>query len=101
MINHIVMWKFKDFAENADKKTNMEMAKQKLLALKDKIEEIEFIEIGINLTESTTAYDMVLNSKFKDMQALLIYQNHPEHLKVRDFIGKVRDARAVVDYELD
>lgn len=100
MIKHIVMWKFKDFAENSDKKTNIEIAKEKLLALKGKIDAIDFIEIGTNLNNSASAYDMVLYSEFKDLQALAEYQNHPEHLKVADFIGKVRDSRAVVDYEI-
>ena len=31
---------------------------------------------------------------------LKIYQNHPEHLKVIDFLRKVRDKRTVVDYEI-
>lgn len=100
MIKHIVMWKFKAFAENNEKKVNIGIAKEMLLALKDKIDAIDFIEVGVHLNEDPSAYDMVLYSGFKDVQALAEYQNHPEHLKVADFIGKVRESRAVVDYEV-
>ena len=34
----------------------------------------------------------------KEENALDIYQNHTEHKKVSEFIGKVREERIVIDY---
>ena len=100
MIKHIVMWKLKDFAESADKKANAVKVKRLLEGLKQKIKEIRSIEVGINLKASPAAYDIVLYSEFDNIQDLNAYQNHPEHLKVGDFISKVRLDRRVVDYEV-
>ena len=45
------------------------------------------------------AFDAVLVSEFRDQAALEAYKNHPEHLKVADFVASVKLDRAVVDYE--
>jgi hypothetical protein len=99
MINHIVMWKLKEYAEGADKKSNALKIKTMLEALIGKIEYIDYLEVGININLSEAAYDATLYSKFKDLKALEDYQNHPEHKKVSEFVGKVREGRVVVDYE--
>ncbi|RQD74101.1 MAG: Dabb family protein [Halanaerobium sp. MSAO_Bac5] len=100
MIKHVVMWEFKNYAEGNDKDRNIALAKQKILALKDLIDLIEYIEVGINLNESEAAYDLVLISDFKSLKDLDKYQKHPEHQKVVDFVKKVVDKRVVVDYEV-
>lgn len=100
MIKHIVMWTLKEYAEGADKKENALKAKQLLEGLKDKIREIRTIEVGININDTQAAYDIVLYSEFDNLHDLDAYQNHPEHLIVGDFIGKVRTDRRVVDYEV-
>ncbi len=100
MIKHIVMWKLKDFAEGKSKSENAQIIKKGLEELKDKISQIKFIEVGVNFNESSQAYDCVLYSEFETVEALNIYQNHPEHLKVAEFVGKVREARVVGDYEV-
>lgn len=98
MIKHIVMWKLKDFAEGCDRKQNAEKIKAMLEALKGKIEQISYMEVGINLKDSDMAYDAVLVSEFESEQKLEEYKNHPEHVKVSEFVAKVRENRAVVDY---
>lgn len=100
MIHHIVMWKLKDEAEGADKKTNAMKIKNMLEALPKEIPWIEFIEVGININESDASYDAALYSKFRTQKDLHDYQVHPEHKKVSEFVGKVRTSRAVVDYEV-
>ena len=102
MIKHIVMWKFKDFAENNEKKVNLEKAKELLLELKVKIPCILSIEVGINIdVDDAAAYDIVLYSKFLNIDAAKEYQNHPEHKKVAEFITKVRENKVFVDYEVN
>lgn len=98
MLKHIVMWKFKDFAENNSKNENMQIIKERLETLVGIIPEIKKLEIGVNINTSGFAYDMVLYSEFEDEKSLEIYKNHPEHVKVSEFVAKVRDGRTVVDY---
>lgn len=98
MIRHIVMWKLKDYAEGSDRLENAGKIKTMLESLRGVIVQIKHIEVGINLNTSDMAYDAVLISEFEDEQSLDEYKNHPEHLKVADFVAKVREKRAVVDY---
>lgn len=46
------------------------------------------------------AYDAVLVSEFENTQKLEEYKKHPEHVKVSEFVSKVRVGRAVVDYQV-
>ncbi len=98
MIKHIVMWKLKDFAEGCSKQENAIKIKAMLEDLQGKIEQIVCLEVGINAISSDMAYDAVLISEFEDEQALNVYKNHPEHVKAADFVAKVKEGRAVVDY---
>ncbi len=98
MIKHIVMFKFKKFAESNNKLGNTGMLKQYLEALPAKINEIKFFQVGVNFSDATVAYDLVLVSEFFSKEALYSYQKHPEHVKVADFAGKVCESRIVVDY---
>ncbi len=100
MIRHIVMWKLKDFAEGCSKEENARTIKARLEALKDKIAGIRHLEVGINSISSEMSYDAVLITEFADIQALEAYKKHPEHVKVSEFVTKVRENRAVVDYLL-
>ncbi|KPU43133.1 stress responsive A/B barrel domain protein [Oxobacter pfennigii] len=100
MIKHIVMWTLKDFAEGRSKKENAEIVKMSLEGLKDKIKEIKFIEVGINFSESESAFDIALYSEFETIEDLNVYQAHPEHIKAGEFVNKVRDKRISADYEI-
>jgi len=99
MVKHIVFFKL---ADNAEGKTKIELAeyiKTELENLKNLIPEIKMIEVGINVPNAPkTDYDIALNSEFDSFEALDTYQDHPAHLKVAGFIGKVRTSRAAVDY---
>lgn len=101
MIKHVVMWKLKNFAEGASKEQNANKLKVELESLKSKIPQIRHIEVGINMIPSDAANDVALYSEFATLQDLDLYQKHPEHLKIADFAGKVRESRAVVDYQAD
>lgn len=99
MIKHIVAWKLKDEAEGNNKKENAKIIKERLEALRNIIAEIKNIEVGVNINDSSAAYDAVLYSEFETIEDLEKYQKHPEHVKVAEFIGKIREDRIVVDYE--
>jgi len=99
MIKHIVMWRLKDEAAGATKKQNAIKLKDALESLKGKIESLKAAEVGINFNPSPAAFDVVLYSEFEDQDGLNAYQNHPEHVKIVDFVGEISTDRAVVDYE--
>lgn len=98
MLKHIVMWKLKDFAEGSSKAENALKIKKELEGLMDTILEIKSLEVGINIENSDSAYDIVLYSVFENSTALDIYQKHPDHLRLAEFVSKVREERVVVDY---
>ncbi|VVB69773.1 Stress responsive A/B Barrel Domain protein [uncultured archaeon] len=100
MIKHIVMFKFKEFADGRDKIGNAIELKAKLEALPARIAEIKFFEVGVNFAEVPVAYDLVLVSEFKSKEDLYSYQKHPEHVLVADFVGRICENRVVVDYIL-
>lgn len=100
MVKHIVMWKLKDTAEGKTKKENAEIIKQGLEGLKDKIDFLKAVEVGLNFNSSEMAYDVVLYTEFASAEDLERYQNHEEHLKVAGYVRKVNAARVVVDYEI-
>ncbi len=74
MIKHIVMWKLKDEAEGNSKAENAQIIKNSLEDLKEKINEIVNIEVGIDVNKSEQAYDVVLYSTFNSLEDLDSYQ---------------------------
>ncbi len=99
MLKHIVMWRLKESAEGRTKEQNAIHAKEMLDLLPFRIKEIKTLEVGINAMNSPTSYDLVLIVDFANILDLQAYQAHPEHVKVAEYILKIREARAVVDYE--
>lgn len=100
MIKHIVMWKLKENAEGNSKEENAKLIKDKIEKLKDQIDVIVEIELGINIVEDPSAYDIVLYSVFKNKEDLNEYANNSTHLEIVKFVKKVVDSRIVVDYEI-
>lgn len=97
MIRHIVMWRM---ASCEDKEERAAAIKENLEALKDKIDVLEDIEVGLNFEESSSASDVVLVSTFKTVQALNEYQNHPAHKAVgAAYVRPYVAERRVCDYE--
>ena len=98
MLKHIVLFKLKPTAEGASKEENAKKIKHDLEVLKGKIPQILHIEVGINVIPSDAAYDIAIYSEFANEADLSTYAKHPEHVKVAEFVGKVRESRVVVDY---
>lgn len=101
MIRHIVMFGFKAEAEGRSAYENALIAKDSLLSLQDKISVLKRVEVGINMEgASKDNATLCLTCDFDSLDELSIYANHEEHLKVGAFIGKVRESRTCVDYEI-
>lgn len=98
MIKHIVMWKLKKFEKPEIKAINITMLKDELYALKKEIVQIQALNVGTNLNPENE-YDVVLVMGFKNFDDLIIYQNHPAHLRVVEFLKTIRETKASIDYE--
>lgn len=100
MIKHIVLFKLADEAEGKTKAENAVIIKEQLEALKGLIPEIQYISVEINHKNADKDnYDIILDSEFKNLEDLNTYAIHPEHLRVGDYVKKVRISRAAIDYE--
>lgn len=97
MINHVVLFKLKDYPEEEKKQIIVELISL-LNGLKEKIEEIKYIEVGQNYELNAKSYDLCLLSHFENLNDLDKYRVHPEHLKVVKRIGETTVARAAVDF---
>lgn len=100
MVRHIVLFKLADEAEGRSKAGNALIIKERLEELKNTIPVIRKIEVKINLSEaSADNHDVILESEFDTLEDVRTYAVHPEHIKVGEFIAKVKTSRAAIDYE--
>ena len=100
MLKHIVMWKLKEEAEGADKATNARKMKEMLDGCADLVPGILKFETVIAQPGLEATYDVVLYSEFISKEALDAYQEHPQHVALKPFIGAIREARQCMDYEI-
>jgi heme-degrading monooxygenase HmoA len=100
MLKHIVMWKLKDHAEGADKAANAAKLKRLLDSCASLVPGIAEFEVALAQPGLEATYDVVLYSVFADREALAAYQEHPDHVALKPFIGAVRLERQCMDYEI-
>lgn len=100
MIKHIVMWKLKDQAEGAERVANMQKMKALLDGCANIVPGILKFEAVLAQPGLEATYDVVLYSEFESRAALDAYQDHPDHVAIKPFIGAVREARQCMDYEI-
>lgn len=98
MVKHIVFWTLKETAAGRSAEQNAREIKTRLETLNGRIPGLIRLEVGIDLSRTEASADVALYSEFVDQAALDAYQVHAEHQAVADFIGEVRETRAVVDY---
>jgi len=99
MINHVVLFKLKEFESEDLKGVVRSKIEKALLALKDKIGEIKYMQVGENYELITASHDLCLITHFESIEDLEIYRVHPEHLKVIELIKANTVAKAAVDFE--
>jgi len=97
MLVHIVSWRVNDI-EGKTKEEVIAQVKETLEALPPQIEEIIDYEVGVNISRSPRAFDVILYSTFADEAALDRYRVHPEHKKVIELFKELMKETTVVDY---
>jgi Stress responsive A/B Barrel Domain len=99
MIKHIVAWRLKDDAPGCDKAANCERLLAMLEDLPRLVPGIHHFEFGVDIGAAQGPWDVAIYSEFKSRADLDAYQEHPEHIRLKEFAAAVIDGRAVVDYE--
>lgn len=99
MVKHVILWTLKDEFSGSEKETIKLGIKEGLESLSGKIPGLLEIKVNINPLPSSNA-DLMLDSSFENPDALKLYANHPEHVRVAN--EKVRPftkTRSCIDYE--
>ncbi len=99
MVRHIVAWNFAEGLSAEEKHAKGAEIKKELENLKNLIEGIVSIEV---LTEPLSSSDseIMLDSVFKDEEALQTYQVHPEHVRVgTNFVRPATTNRKCIDFK--
>lgn len=92
MIQHIVMWKFKENADPTEFLT-------RLAALDGTIECIRSMQVSRSAVENAD-FDAVLVSTFDSMEDVERYKNDPRHVAVSDLCKEIRLSRCAIDVEI-
>ncbi len=96
MIKHIVCFKLKDNSPEACRK-----AKEVLMGMEGKVEQLRAISVGIDFLHSARSYDLILETQFDSREALEEYQQHPYHVEVvKKYMHAVRETSVSVDWEM-
>ncbi len=99
MIRHLVLWKLA--AESADEKAAVVAELQERFApLVSLIDGTERLDIRADLDATDGNWDVVLDSDYRDADALDAYQVHPAHVEAAAYARSVVTARACVDFEV-
>jgi len=97
MIEHIVMIKLKEISKKEEISNTIKLELDNLPKL---INEIKYYKVGLNLSKSPSAFDIVLVSRFESLETLEAYRIHFEHQKVLKLIKQHAEKTSVVDFSI-
>lgn len=92
MVTHIVLW---NIAEDSTKEETARRMKRLLEGLVGVVPGL----ISAQVYRGFNGYDVALVSTLESREALDVYQNHPAHLEVKQFVHSVVSERASCDFE--
>lgn len=99
MIRHLVFWKLAT-DDPAEKAAHVAELAARFGALVPIIDGTERIDIRGDLGETDGNWDVLLDSDYRDREALAAYQVHPAHQEVAAYVRALVSARACIDVEL-
>lgn len=94
MIQHVVVWKFKEGTEDLQNQFV-----EGLKGLVGQIDGIRSLHVGRNENPNET-YDVSLVMEFDNMEDLSNYANDPRHLAVAKIAKENAEVRACVDFTI-
>lgn len=95
MLTHIVIWKYMEDVPQSEREEHI----ASLRRLPSLIPEIETFAVGFDVLRLERSFDTGLVATFRNRQALAVYTEHPEHLKVAAFGRNISAKVASVDFE--
>lgn len=95
MVKHIVT--FKLHGSDELRRKIAEDFKAALMALPEKIECLQSMEVGINENREED-WDVVLTAVVPTMKDVAVYAKHPAHVAAAAILGPYKEARSCVDY---
>lgn len=98
MLNHLVLFKLKEYAENSLKEVNVSLIKSKLNELPSFIPQIMHYQVERDIKLDPSAFDIILISKFHCLDDLQLYKNHPKHIDTLNFIMERVEKAVVIDF---
>ena len=97
MIKHIVFWKVAPLEDREQRKKVCDTFREKTANLKKIIPQIREAAVGCNYNDD--GFHICIDSVFDSKEGLQQYIDHPEHLKVREWLNSVTCDKTVFDYE--
>lgn len=91
MVQHIVMWKFKEGADPSE-------FLDRLAALEGVIPQLRAMQVRRTLTPGT-GFDAALVADFDSLEDVAAYKNDPHHLAVSALCKAIRTERCAIDIE--
>ncbi len=92
MIVHCYLYKLKD-------KKLLRDAEEKLQSMKERIPQIEYLEVGVNFSESANAYDLMQYSRFQSMEDYDSFSRNEYHQEIKAYFSKITDSCIKLDCE--
>tara|TARA_B110001450_G_scaffold158322_1_gene147647 strand:+ start:568 stop:849 length:282 start_codon:yes stop_codon:yes gene_type:complete len=92
MIKRVSVWRLKN-------KEDAETMKDALLSMKDKVPSLVDIEVGINISSHSSAFDIVFIGSFVNSEALKAFESDKFHESIGGLVNRLKEQRVVVDYE--
>lgn len=99
MVQHLIIWDFKDSMTAEEKTAQAAIIKERLEGLLGQIPGLLSLHIYSNLLSSSNG-DLVLVSSFDSAEALAVYTDHPAHVKVAvEAVRPFTQNRRCADFE--
>ena len=98
MVRHVMMWKVRNGAEDAD--GILLIVKRELESLNGRIEGMKSIRVSILPYPSSSA-DAMVECLFEDQESFASYKSHPAHIAVANkYIRPYMESRLSFDSEI-
>jgi hypothetical protein len=92
MIKRVSMWRLKD-------KSRVGEMVRLLNSLEANVDSLQSIEVGFNLSEHSSSYDVVFIGTFADSDALKEFDADPYHKEIGVSVSSLKIDRKVVEFE--
>lgn len=98
MVQHIVMFKFRDDVPTDLRETAQQAFKEGIEGLPTTIPFIRCVHVGFNIN-AAEKWDICLTSSFDNLDDVKAYSTHPAHKAIAGELMKHIAERACVDFE--